>query len=141
MKGLRMAKKEKKGKSGLSKSDSEKYREMLIEKRKLLLEDIKRMERDSLGRSRQDQSGDLSNMPIHMADISSDNFELELTLGLIENEERQVKEIDLAIARLKEGTYGVCENCGEKIPKPRLKAIPNATLCLKCKELEEEGML
>ncbi len=136
-----MAKKEKKGSSGLTKSEVKSYRQMLLDKRKILTEDIKRMEGDSLGKSRQDQSGDLSNMPIHMADISSDNFELELTLGLIENEERQIREIDLALTRLEDGTYGVCENCEGKIPKARLKAIPNATLCLKCKELEEEGMI
>jgi len=131
----------KKSKSGLTKIETKKYREMLVDKRKILAEDIKRMEEDSLGRSRQDQAGDLSNMPIHMADISSDNFELELTLGLIENEVRQIKEIDLALERLKDGSYGRCENCELKIKKPRLKAIPNAKLCIECKRLEEEGML
>ena len=131
----------KKSTSGLTKIEIKKYREMLVEKRKILAEDIKRMEEDSLGRSRQDQAGDLSNMPIHMADISSDNFELELTLGLIENEERQIKEIDLALERLKDGSYGSCDNCELKIKKPRLKAIPNAKLCIECKRLEEEGML
>jgi RNA polymerase-binding protein DksA len=137
-----MAKKEKKKKkSGLTKTEQTKYRKMLIEKRKILAEDIKRMQEDTLGRSRRDQSGDLSNMPIHMADISSDNFELELTLGLIENEEKQIREIDLAIKRLEDGTFGICENCEDKIKKARLKAIPNAHLCIKCKKMEEEGLL
>jgi RNA polymerase-binding protein DksA len=131
----------KKSTSGLTKTEIKKYREMLVDKRKILADDIKRMEEDSLGRSRQDQAGDLSNMPIHMADISSDNFELELTLGLIENEERQIKEIDLALERLKDGSYGRCDNCEVKIKKARLKAIPNANLCIACKRLEEEGML
>ena len=136
-----MAKKKAKKKTSLTRTEAQKYRKMLLDKRKILAEDIKRMEEDSLGRSRQDQSGDLSNMPIHMADISSDNFELELTLGLIESEERQIKEIDLAIERLKDGSYGLCENCEAKIKKARLKAIPNAKLCIACKKLEEEGML
>ena len=56
-------------------------------------------------------------MPIHMADIGSDNFEQEFTLSLMENDEGTLGAIEHALERIEEGTYGDCEECGGKIPK------------------------
>jgi len=76
-------------------------------------------------------------MPIHMADIGSDNYEQEFTIDLIQNEEMEVREIDDALARIEDGTFGTCTACECRIPKERLKAIPYAMMCVKCKESEE----
>jgi DnaK suppressor protein len=74
-----------------------------------------------------------------MADLGSDNFEQEFTLGLMENEEAALEKIESALERIEEGTYGECEECGVKIPKARLNAIPYAPTCVKCAEQLERG--
>lgn len=125
----------------MKKTELKKFKKMLIEKRQLLADDIRRMEEECCNTSRRDASGDLSHMPIHMADVAADNYEQEITLGLIEMEEREIREIDAALRRIEEGDYGVCEACDIDIKVARLKAIPNARLCIKCKRLEEENML
>lgn len=125
----------------MKKAELQKFKKMLVEKRRLLMEDIHRMEEQCCNSSRRDASGNLSHMPIHMADVSSDNYEQEITLGLIEMEEREIREIDAALKRIEEGDFGVCEACNKDIKPARLKAIPNARLCIECKRLEEENML
>jgi DnaK suppressor protein len=72
-----------------------------------------------------------------MADLGTDNFDQEFTLGLIENEEEEVRLINEAITKIDDGTYGLCESCSQPIPKSRLKALPFAKLCIACKEKEE----
>ena len=113
------------------------FRDLLYTKRDLLSGNVDSLEAQALRRSRQESSGDLSTMPIHMADIGSDNFEQEFTLGLIENEEEMLRAIDEALKRIEEGTYGKCKECGKTIRKTRLKAIPHAGLCIKCQRQEE----
>jgi len=113
------------------------FRDLLLGKRDLLSGNVNSLEAQALKRSRQESSGDLSTMPIHMADIGSDNFEQEFTLGLIENEEEMLRAIDDALQRIEEGTYGKCEECGKPIRKTRLKAIPHARLCITCQRQEE----
>jgi RNA polymerase-binding protein DksA len=91
----------------------------------------------TLKKSRSEANGDLSSMPIHMADIGSDNFEQEFTLSLMENDGGTLTQIESSLERIEEGTYGQCEECGVKIPKSRLNAIPYATLCVRCAEQQE----
>jgi len=110
--------------SKLTLDDIEKFRNMLLLKRHQLLGDVDNMTEDALRKSRTDAAGDLSCMPIHMADIGSDNYEQEFTLGLIENEQNLLKEIDEALDRIDKGTYGVCMATGKPIGKNRLKLKP-----------------
>ncbi|NOZ20860.1 MAG: TraR/DksA family transcriptional regulator [Planctomycetes bacterium] len=84
-------------------------------------------------------SGELSMVPDHMADVGTDAFEEDLALSLMEKEEKELAEIDDALARLDDGTYGICEGCGKRIPMRRLRVIPHARLCIRCKRAEEEG--
>ena len=93
----------------------------------------------ALKKNRSQANGDLSSMPIHMADIGSDNFEQEFTLSLMENEGAALERIETALERIEEGTYGECEECGAKIPKTRLNAIPYVTLCVKCASEQEQN--
>ncbi len=71
-------------------------------------------------------------------DIASSTFGDELTLQMAESEIRELRQIEDALTRIHSGTYGVCKNCGTIIPRNRLKALPFATLCVKCKAKEEE---
>lgn len=71
-------------------------------------------------------------------DIASSTIGDELTLQMAECEVQELRQIEDALARIHSGSYGVCKNCGTMIPRNRLKALPFATLCVKCKEEEEE---
>jgi DnaK suppressor protein len=124
-------------KSPFNKTELDAFRHWLLERRGNLAGNVTKMEDEALRRSRQDASGDLSSMPIHMADMGSDTFEQDFTLGLIENEELELGAIEEALERIDEGTFGVCEECSKHIPKERMKALPHAALCLECKKKEE----
>jgi DnaK suppressor protein len=69
-----------------------------------------------------------------MADIGSDAYEQEFTLSMMETEEGTLDAIESALERIEEGTFGTCEECGVKIPKLRINAIPYASHCVKCAE-------
>ena len=116
------------------------YKKLLLHQHHVLSGSVNAMESHALKKSRQENSGDLSNMPIHMADIGSDNFEQEFTLGLIENEDQMLQEIEEALGRIEKGTFGICQRCGKKVRKVRLKALPRARHCIECQRLEEEGV-
>jgi RNA polymerase-binding transcription factor len=73
----------------------------------------------------------------HIADHASEMVDREVDVSLEENAEQIVYEIDRAVARLDAGAYGRCERCGQEIPEERLEAVPYATLCVTCKQLEE----
>lgn len=113
-----------KPKSPLTKKQLREFRELLLEKRRSLIGDMTGMEAGSLGRNQQESSGDLSNLPTHPADIGSDNYEQEFTLGLLESERIMLNEINEALGRIEDGTYGICLGTGEPIGLPRLKARP-----------------
>jgi len=115
------------------------FKKLLLAKRTFITSDLDRLQNETLSKSRQEAAGDISNMPTHMPDIASDNFEQEFSVGLIENVEDEVREIDAALERTEEGTFGICESCGQLIPKARLRAIPYARLCIVCKRKEELG--
>lgn len=113
------------------------YKRILLDLRKKLVGNVTFMEDEALGKSGQDASGDLSNVPIHMADVGTDNYERDLTIGLIQNGEEELKAIDNALERVGNKTYGSCEECGTKISKARLTALPYVHNCIACQRLEE----
>ena len=117
-----------------NKTELEQFRKILRERRAVLNGFVNRMQDEALNKSRDDSGGDFN----HMADMGTDNYDQEFTLGLIENEEGEVREIDLALKKIADGTYGLCEGCGCNIPKTRLKALPSARTCVQCKEAEEK---
>jgi RNA polymerase-binding transcription factor DksA len=78
-----------------------------------------------------------TSMPNHMAELGSGNFDRELTLSLLGSERNALDEIEAALERIEDGTYGRCETCGVKLPEPRLEAIPYAALCVQCASEQE----
>ena len=115
------------------------YKKLLLSLREKLVGKVDYMQEETLKKSRQDASGDLSNVPIHMADVGTDNYERELMIELIQNGEDGVRNIDDALERIEEGTFGICDACEKKINKERLKAVPYASLCINCQREEELG--
>ena len=106
--------------AGLTSRELEHFRDLLLAKRRELLGDVTTMERDAL------RSGNtnLSTLPMHMADAGTDNYEQEFTLGLVEKDRQLMREINVALAKVQDGSYGVCEGTGKPISKPRLEAQP-----------------
>ena len=123
--------------SSKQKDDFKEFSELLLALRARLRGDVIAMADATLKKTRSEASGDLSSMPIHMADIGSDNYEQEFTLGLLENDEETLQLIEAAFERIDAGIYGQCEGCEGRIKKPRLRAIPFASQCIKCASASE----
>ncbi len=128
-------------KSRLTTADTERFKQMLLEKRREILQNVNEIEDETLKKSRLDASGDLSSMPIHMADIGTDNYEQEFALGLMDSERKLLKEIDDALERIEQGVYGTCEATGKPIAKARLEAKPWARYCVKYARMLEQGLI
>lgn len=108
----------------LSAAELEHFQQLLLDKRRELLGNVSKIEGEALRQSRLDASGDLSSMPIHMADLGTDNFEQEFSLDLMDSERRLLIEMEDALHRIETGTFGICEGTGKPISKARLEAQP-----------------
>jgi DnaK suppressor protein len=109
------------------------HRDTLLLLRARLLGDMSQMEDHALNK---DHSRTTS-MPTSMAELGSDNSQQELTLDLLGNEKEVLEQVEAALGRLEDGSYGRCEACGLGIPRARLDAIPYAALCAKCASRQE----
>ena len=123
----------------LSAADTDHFKDLLLAKRREILNNVSEMEGGTLRKSRQDATGDLSSMPLHMADLGTDTYEQEFSLGLMDSERRLLIEIDEALHRVSEGTYGVCEGTGQPISRARLEAQPWARYCVAYARQLEKG--
>ncbi len=125
---------------GVLKNDElEAFRQTLEMLRARLRGDLDQMTDEALRRSIVNGSGNLSNVPLHMADVGSENYDQEFTLELIENEQGTLELVNEALDRLEQGKFGLCVECGETISKPRLQAIPYTRHCIQCARLVENG--
>jgi DnaK suppressor protein len=125
----------------LSPKDKAHFQAILLDKRREILRNVNEFADEALGRSRGDASGDLSAMPMHMADIGTDNYDQEFALGLMDSERKLMVEIDAALGRLQAGTYGICAGTGDSIGKARLEAKPWARYCMDFTRKLEEGLV
>jgi len=120
--------------------DLEKYQRVLLKLQARLRGDLDQMTDQALKRGgNAEAGGSVSHMPIHIADLGSDNFDQEFTLGLIENEQVTLDEIQSALDRVSDGSYGRCEGCQKPIAKARLQALPYTRYCIDCARREEGG--
>ncbi|MDP8261971.1 MAG: TraR/DksA C4-type zinc finger protein [Candidatus Ancaeobacter aquaticus] len=124
----------------MNKRDMKKYKEKLLDKKEQIVRSLKQIEDETLNKSQRDQSGDLSAYSLHMADVGTDNFDREFALGLMSNEQNILYEIDEAMQRMENGSYGKCETCECDISEKRLEALPSASNCRACQEkVEKKG--
>jgi DnaK suppressor protein len=118
-------------------AEIQRFRRRLIALKKRVGGDLSALEEEALRPVGGESAGNLSDVPVHPADLGTENFDEELDLALVENQEQLLADINDALARIERGTYGRCENCHRKIPKERLEAVPYARYCLRCaKRLE-----
>jgi RNA polymerase-binding protein DksA len=123
----------------LSAKDLEHFKQLLLAKRRELIGDVNEIHDETLKNSRIDAAGDLSAMPIHMADIGTDNYQQELALGLMDGERKLLRQIDEALDRIDRGTYGICVGTGKSIGRARLEAKPWARYSVEYARMIENG--
>ena len=129
--------KEQKSKTMLAAAEIRKYKAMLLAKQSEILGNVASMEQEALMRER----SDLSNAPIHFADAGTDSYEIDNTLGLMDSERKLLEQIDEALQRIEDGTYGICAGHGELICAKRLDAIPWARYCVDCANSAERALM
>jgi len=108
------------------------YKKQLLALQERLGGDVSHLTDEAFNKQGDETGGNLSHMPIHMADLGTDNFEQENTLNLLANEEQMLKEIAAALERIDNGKFGKCEECRSEIAKPRLKELPYTRFCVEC---------
>ena len=113
----------------LKKKELKRFREILEERKKEILENAQRTLHD-------DMSLDTDDLPDEM-DLASSEYLQSFTFRLRGREKTFLSKIDYALAKIDEGTFGVCEECEEAISIKRLEARPETTLCIRCKEDQE----
>ncbi len=122
----------------MKKSEVKPFKEMLLSLRAHLRGDVSALADAALAKSG-GAGGSGNSVPSHMADMGSDTFEQDNTILLMNNQGEMLVQIEAALERTEEGTYGICTECLGKIPKMRLKAIPYTPHCVKCaSELESK---
>jgi RNA polymerase-binding protein DksA len=126
-----------KNQAGLTTKELEVFRDLLLQKRRELVGDMRSMESEALQRSGEN----LSNLPMHMADMGTDNYEQEFTLGLMEKDRQLLREINQALTKIMDGRYGICEGTGKVISKARLEVQPWAKYSIEhARKLENRGV-
>ncbi len=117
----------------MTSAEFESYREQLLSLRERLNGDVSHLTDEALHSDGGETVGNLSHVPLHMADLGTDNYERENTLHLLANEEQLLQEIGAALERMDKGTFGRCEECGGPVlPKARLKELPYTRYCVEC---------
>jgi DnaK suppressor protein len=114
-----------------------KSRDILLEKRSLLVSQVERLAKDVAESTAATEN---SKSPLNSAENASDTYEQDFAFMSMESEEGLLRKIDHALQRLREDKYGLCEECEKPINPDRLEALPWATMCVKCQELEERGL-
>jgi len=125
-------------KKKFTKSDLKDFKKIVLKKKEQILSDLEHISDDTLRKSQKEASGDISGYTYHMADVASDNYDREFSLGLASGDRKSLYDLDDALKRIEEGTFGICDDCKGSITKIRLKAVPSARLCIKCQQKREK---
>jgi len=120
----------------LSKEQLKRFRQLLITEREKFLSELKSIVQES-SKSPRDASGDLSGYTVHMADMAADTYDREMNVHIASSEQEVLYQIDDALKRIDDGTFGICEQCNKAVSLSRLKAVPYASLCIECQRAKE----
>jgi RNA polymerase-binding protein DksA len=118
--------------------DTEHLRRRLLEERKRVVDAIENLHNENPG-SIADETDEPTFQNNHLGDIATVTFDREMASTLEDNSTHVLTEIDGALQRMEDGTYGLCERCGQPIGGERLEALPWATLCIEDKRKLERG--
>ena len=120
-----------------SKRELLQYRRLLLTQKANLVGGIKQIAKGA-SKSQRETAGDLSTYTYHMADVASDTYDREFSLNIASSEQRVLYQIEEAIKRTEDGSYGRCLDCNKPIPQTRLRAVPYAALCIGCQRQRED---
>ena len=122
----------------MSTIESGEFKERLLEERRRLQHAVENLQHEHRG-SLEDETQELSMADNHPGDVATETFDRELDDGLEEGAVRRLGQIDAALRRIEEGSYGTCAVCGRPIGEERLRAVPWATLCIDDQRKQERG--
>jgi len=117
----------------LNKNDLEHFKSLINEEREKLLDKLGYLRETAMETTVKDASGDHSSYSFHMADQGTDAQEREKAFLFASREMQYLERLELALKRIKEGTFGICVKCRKSIARERLEAVPIATMCYTCK--------
>ena len=120
----------------LSRSQLKQFRQALLVEGAKFAGEIKAIAQET-SKSPREASGDLSAYTVHMADMSADAYEREVSMNIVSSEQEVLYQIDDALKRMEEGVFGICQQCNKLITMSRLKAVPYASLCIQCQRDKE----
>lgn len=133
-----MRKKTKESKD-IKKSELKTFEKLLLEEKYKLLKNLTSLEKSSLAEEPTKLGEGSPDDITEVAETGTEAFDIEIALSIASNESQQLHEIEDALKRIKNGTYGICEMCKKPIPKKRLEIIPYARFCVSCQsEFEKE---
>ena len=121
----------------LTKQQLKFFRQLLITERAKCADEIKSIAQDA-AKSPRDASGDLSAYTVHMADMAADTYEREMSMNIVSSEQEVLYQIDDALKRIDDGSFGICQQCNKPIVMSRLKAVPYASMCIACQRVKEQ---
>ena len=121
----------------LSKQQLKQFKELLLQERAKVASEIRSIAQEAAKNPRE-ASGDLSAYTVHMADMSADTYERELAMNLAGSSQEVLYQIEDALKRIDEGTYGICQQCAKPISVSRLRAVPYTSLCIDCQRTKEQ---
>jgi RNA polymerase-binding protein DksA len=119
--------------------DTERFRGILEEERQHVLDAISYLHEETPGSLADETEEIIGNSDNHLADTATATLDREIDYSLEENSEHVLRAIDGALQRITEGTFGICESCGQPISEERLEAIPYATQCIDCRRKGERA--
>ncbi len=120
-------------KKGYSKKDLEHFRNIILEQKKEIMEEIATLRESMMDSSTGEYTGENSSYSIHMADQGGEQMEREITFMFASREGKYLRYLEDALQRIENGEYGYCRDCGTLIEKERLEAVPVAQQCVACK--------
>ena len=119
--------------------DREHFKEIIKQKKDKVIKNLDYLRNVVLDSTTKEASGEHSSYSFHMADQGTDAMEREKAFLFASRDEKYLKQLDDAITRLDNDTYGLCRECGEVIDYKRLEAVPTTTICYDCKINESKG--
>ncbi len=125
-------------KKRMLKADLAAFKKLILKKKEDIIEHIREISEETVKKSQKDASGDISSYTYHMADVATDNYDREFSMGRVSEDREFLFELDDALKRIEDGSFGICEDCGALVSKTRLKAVPSALLCIKCQEKKDK---
>jgi DnaK suppressor protein len=119
--------------------DTKRFRAIMEEERQRVMDAISYLHEETPGSLEDETEEIVGNSDNHLGDTATATLDREIDYSLEENSESVLRSIDAALQRIEDGTFGICETCGQPISEERLEAIPYATQCIDCRRKGERG--